>query len=65
MTMSQSQLSRLCAEKLPEPGGREEIEIAAEALSDLAKRASTFASVATEAWIYLCAELNDPGGAVR
>ncbi len=62
MTMDQSELSRLCLKTMREQGGREEIETAAAALSDLARRAHSFASVATEAWLYLTAELNDPGG---
>lgn len=62
MTMDQGELSRLCLKRMREQGGREEIETAAAALSDLAKRAHSFASVATEAWLYLMAELNDPGG---
>ena len=62
MTMDQNQLSRMCLKKLQEPGGREEIETAAAALSDLSKRAHDFSGVATEAWLYLQAELNDPGG---
>lgn len=49
MTMDQSQLSRICLKRIQEPGGREEIETATEALSDLAKRAQTFSGLATEA----------------
>ena len=63
MNMDQKELSRLCLQKMREPGGREEIETAAEALTDLGKRADTFRSLTTEAWLYLKAELNDPGGA--
>jgi hypothetical protein len=48
-----------------DPEGRDEIESAAEALSDLAERAHTFPGVATQAWLFLQAELNDPGGAAR
>lgn len=65
MTIDQGELSRLCLRRMREQGGREEIEAAAAALSDLAKRAHSFSGVATEAWLYLMAELNDPGGRAR
>jgi hypothetical protein len=62
MTTRQSELSRICLKKFQEPGGRERVEATAAALSDLSKRGQGFSSLCTEAWLYLQAELNDPGG---
>src|SRR5262245_47093618 len=64
-TMDQTELSRLCLQRMQKREGREEIERASEALSDLSKRARTFANVSWQVWLYLQAELNDPGGAAR
>lgn len=65
MTMDPAELSRICLKRMGEPEGREDIQAAADALTDLAKRAHDFAGVATQAWLFLMAELNDPGGAAR
>ena len=65
MTMDPAELSRISLKRMSEPDGREEIQAAADALTDLARRAHDFAGVATQAWIFLMAELNDPGGAAR